>query len=181
MIEEVLSNKTVTDTVTDKKPSFYAPRTCVLNTLAETHTQKNPTPPSRHHALDQALLGEPTPSSKLRPWYLRRGRDPWTREPEWNLSEWILNPQNQLTTFLCSGRQWCTERKLWCCRPEYYHLPAWEKKLSKYTLLSYHADHYMTSGLEYNEDKKGKHLFEPLFGDDSWTHLLILALLVYFW
>lgn len=47
MIEEVLSNETVTDTVTDKKPSFYAPKSCVLNMLAQTYTPKNlpPRPP----------------------------------------------------------------------------------------------------------------------------------------
>lgn len=173
MIEEVLSNETVTDTVTDKKPSFYAPKSCVLNMLAQTYTPKNLPPAS--HGPDQVLLGEPTPSCKLCPWHLRRSRNAWTREPRQNLSEWIMNLQNQSTALLCSGSQRCTERKLRCCRSEYYHLPAWQKKLSKYTLVSYHADHYMTSGLRYNDDKKGKHFSELLFGDSSWTHLLYIS------
>ena len=56
-MEEVLSNKTVTDTVTDKKSSFYAPKSCVLNTLAQTYTQKNiarPPPHSRSGVISRA-------------------------------------------------------------------------------------------------------------------------------
>lgn len=52
-----------------------------------------------------------------------------------------------------------------------------EKRNSKYALLSYHADHYMTSGLQYNEDKKEKHLLNHCSGMTA-EHIYFISALV---
>jgi len=65
MIEKIPSNKIITDTATNKKPSFYAPKLCVLNILTQTsHPPKNPPPPpSRSNVIRRAyslLQASPT-------------------------------------------------------------------------------------------------------------------------
>lgn len=171
MIEEALSNKTVVRGT--EKPRFYEPKSYFLNTL---HTDINIDPkestPHPAHALDEMVLGEPISSCKLCPWYLRHGRDPWTREPEWTRRERITNLQNQLPAVLCSGSQWCTAHKLRCCCSECYLLPAWQEKLSDTRIAFLPWWPSTTSRLQYYDDKSRKHLFEPLFGNDSWTYLL---------
>lgn len=90
MIEEVLSNKTGNDTVTDKMTSFYAPKSCVLNTLAQTYTGTNihpkefpPPPCSRSGVIKRAysfLQASPTvPQTFLRSLKQgARGKSDWT-------------------------------------------------------------------------------------------------------
>lgn len=64
MIEDVLSNNTVNDATVDKKPSFYAPKSYVLDTLAQTYNWENP---HHYHAVGQVLLGKPTLSCEFHP------------------------------------------------------------------------------------------------------------------
>ena len=105
-------------------------------------------------------------------------KDPRTREPEWNLSEWIMNPQNQLTALLVfweSAVGWtqAVVLLLWVLP-----LASMRKEILKIHLafLSCWSPYgILVYNVQYNDNKKAMHLFGPFSWDDSWTHLLYIS------